>query len=74
MGRAVSGRVVDSGVQRILGVNRDPDRHFVGRTTSGDATIIAKLPSPDYALMPQLESLSMTLAGLAGVTSASLSW
>lgn len=56
-----------SGVQPKIGVNKNAEGRFVGRTTSGDAAIIAKLPSPDYARMPQLESLSMTLAGLAGV-------
>ena len=56
-----------SGVQPKIGVNRDAEGRFVGRTTSGDAAIIAKLPSPDYPRMPQLESLSMALAKLAGV-------
>lgn len=56
-----------SGVQPKIGVNRDTAGRFVGRTRSGDAAIIAKLPSADHARMPQLESLSMTLAGLAGV-------
>ena len=56
-----------SGVQPKIGVNKNVDGRFVGRTSSGDAAIIAKLPSPDYARMPQLESLCMTLAGLIGV-------
>ena len=56
-----------SGVQPKIGVNRDGEGRFVGRTSHGDAAIIAKLPSPDYPRMPQLESLSMTLAALAGV-------
>lgn len=56
-----------SGVQPKIGVNQDSEGCFVGRTTSGDAAIIAKLPSPDYPRMPQLESLCMRLAALAGV-------
>lgn len=56
-----------SGVQPKIGVNRDADGRFVGRTSQGDAAIIAKLPSSEYARMPQLESVCMTLAGLAGV-------
>ncbi|MEO8152102.1 MAG: type II toxin-antitoxin system HipA family toxin [Rhizobacter sp.] len=56
-----------SGVQPKIGVNKAADGRFVGRTSKGDAAIIAKLPSSEYARMPQLESLSMELAGLAGV-------
>ncbi|RZI72762.1 MAG: type II toxin-antitoxin system HipA family toxin [Variovorax sp.] len=56
-----------SGVQPKIGVNKDAEGRFVGRTSRGEASIIAKLPSPEYARMPQLESLGMTLAGLAGV-------
>jgi serine/threonine-protein kinase HipA len=56
-----------SGVQPKIGVNKDLEGRFVGRTSQGDAAIIAKLPSPEYARMPQLESLSMGLARLAGV-------
>ena len=56
-----------SGVQPKIGVNKDAQSRFVGRTSRGDAAIIAKLPSPEYARMPQLESLCMRLAGLAGV-------
>jgi serine/threonine-protein kinase HipA len=56
-----------SGVQPKIGVNQDLDGRFVGRTSQGDAAIIAKLPSPEYARMPQLEGLSMELARLAGV-------
>ena len=56
-----------SGVQPKIGVNKDVGGRFVGRTSQGDAAIIAKLPSSEYARMPQLESLGMTLAGLAGV-------
>ncbi|MBT9465313.1 type II toxin-antitoxin system HipA family toxin [Hydrogenophaga sp.] len=56
-----------SGVQPKIGVNKDLEGRFVGRTSRGDAAIIAKLPSSEYARMPQLESLSMTLARLAGV-------
>ena len=56
-----------SGVQPKIGVNKEVEGRFVGRTSQGDAAIIAKLPSSEYARMPQLESLGMTLAGLAGV-------
>ncbi|RZL64664.1 MAG: type II toxin-antitoxin system HipA family toxin [Variovorax sp.] len=56
-----------SGVQPKIGVNKDAQGRFVGRTSRGDAAIIAKLPSSDYARMPQLEHLGMSLARLAGV-------
>lgn len=56
-----------SGVQPKIGVNKDAGGRFVGRTSKGDAAIIAKLPSSEYARMPQLENLCMTLAGLAKV-------
>lgn len=56
-----------SGVQPKIGVNKNADGRFVGRTSMGDASIIAKLPSPEYPRMPQLEGLGMQLAGLAGV-------
>lgn len=56
-----------SGVQPKIGVNKDAQGRFVGRTSRGDAAIIAKLPSPEYARMPQLEGLCMDLARLAGV-------
>lgn len=56
-----------SGVQPKIGVNKDREGRFVGRTSQGEAAIIAKLPSSEYARMPQLESLSMSLARLAGV-------
>lgn len=56
-----------SGVQPKIGVNKDREGRFVGRTSQGEAVIIAKLPSSEYARMPQLESLSMSLARLAGV-------
>ncbi|MES2532693.1 MAG: type II toxin-antitoxin system HipA family toxin [Pseudomonadota bacterium] len=56
-----------SGVQPKIGVNRDGEGRFIGRTSRGDAAIIAKLPSAEYARMPQVEGLSMHLAQLAGV-------
>ena len=56
-----------SGVQPKIGVNKNAEGRFVGRTSRGEASIIAKLPSPEYARMPQLESLGMGLARLAGV-------
>ncbi|MGJ7615344.1 MULTISPECIES: type II toxin-antitoxin system HipA family toxin [unclassified Variovorax] len=61
------GALSISGVQPKIGVNKNAEGRFVGRTSQGDAAIIAKLPSSEYARMPQLENLSMTLAGLAGV-------
>lgn len=56
-----------SGVQPKIGVNKDLEGRFVGRTSQGDAAIIAKLPSSEHVRMPQVESLSMSLARLAGV-------
>ena len=56
-----------SGVQPKLGVNKDKQGRFVGRTSIGEASIIAKLPSTEYPRMPQVEGLCMDLAGLAGV-------
>ncbi|OWQ90870.1 hypothetical protein CDN99_11965 [Roseateles aquatilis] len=56
-----------SGVQPKIGVNRDGSGRFVGRTSQGEAAIIAKLPSSDYPRMPQLEALCMDLAARAGV-------
>ena len=53
--------------QDIVGVTKKAGGRFVGRTSTGDASIIAKLPSTRYPRRPQLESLSMSLAGLAGV-------
>ena len=61
------GALSISGVQPKIGVNKNAGGRFVGRTSMGDASIIAKLPSTEYPRMPQLESLSMSLAGLAGV-------
>lgn len=51
-----------SGVQPKLGVTMDAEGRFVGRTRDGDVHIIAKLPSPDYPRMPQMEDLCMRLA------------
>jgi serine/threonine-protein kinase HipA len=56
-----------SGVQPKLGVNKDEHGRFVGRTTLGDAAIIAKLPSANHVRMPQVEDLAMRLAKLAGI-------
>ncbi|MES2398810.1 MAG: type II toxin-antitoxin system HipA family toxin [Pseudomonadota bacterium] len=56
-----------SGVQPKLGVNRDADGRFTGRTRHRDTAIIAKLPSVEYPRMPQMEDLCMRLARLAGV-------
>lgn len=56
-----------SGVQPKLGVNRDDQGRFTGRTSHHDTAIIAKLPSVEYPRMPQMEDLCMRLARLAGV-------
>ncbi|RCW69489.1 type II toxin-antitoxin system HipA family toxin [Pseudorhodoferax soli] len=57
-----------SGVQPKLGVNLDAQGRYVARTKLDEAThIIAKLPVVGYPRMPEVEHLSMHLAGLAGV-------
>lgn len=56
-----------SGVQPKLGVNKNDQGRFVGRTNHNDTSVIAKLPSAEYPRMPQMEALSMCLAKLAGV-------
>lgn len=55
-----------SGVQPKVGVLREGDR-YVGRTRMQDTHIIAKLPVVGYPLLPELEALSLRLAGAAGV-------
>lgn len=55
-----------SGVQPKLGVIQVGDR-YVGRTRMQDTHIIAKLPVVGYPLLPELEALSLQLAGVAGV-------
>jgi serine/threonine-protein kinase HipA len=58
-----------SGIQPKLGVNKDGSGRYVARTRLNQSThIIAKLPAVDYPLMPEVEHVSMQLAGLAGVT------
>ncbi|MES2413583.1 MAG: type II toxin-antitoxin system HipA family toxin [Pseudomonadota bacterium] len=56
-----------SGVQPKLGVNKDAQGRFTGRTRHHDTAVIAKLPSAEHPRMPQMEDLCMRLAGLAGV-------
>lgn len=57
-----------SGVQPKLGVNADGQGRYVARTKLEESThIIAKLPSVEYPLMPEVEELSLRLASLAGV-------
>lgn len=56
-----------SGVQPKLGVNKNDEGRFVGRTKHQDTAIIAKLPSAEHPRMPQMEDLCMRLAKLAGV-------
>ncbi|TWG88854.1 serine/threonine-protein kinase HipA [Cupriavidus gilardii J11] len=55
-----------SGVQPKLGVIHVGDR-YVGRTRMQDTHVIAKLPVVGYPLLPELEALSLRLAGAAGV-------
>ncbi|MFY7942782.1 MAG: type II toxin-antitoxin system HipA family toxin [Burkholderiaceae bacterium] len=56
-----------SGVQPKIGVNKTKEGRFVGRTTAlDDVSIIAKLPSSEYARMPEVEGLCMHLARIAG--------
>ena len=62
-----------SGVQPKLGVNGTEDGRFVGRTHLGDTSIIAKLPTPDYPRMPEVESVSMTLAQAVGIKTCDFS-
>lgn len=58
-----------SGIQPKLGVNKDPQGRYVARTKLSESThVIAKLPVVDYPLMPEVEHLSMQLAGLAGAS------
>lgn len=57
-----------SGVQPKLSLVRDGGR-YVARTKNPDGVhIIAKLPTVDFPLLPQVEELSMRLAAAAGVT------
>lgn len=55
-----------SGFQPKLGVIKEGER-FVGRTKDDDSHIIAKLPVGGYALLPEVEALSLQLAHVAGV-------
>lgn len=55
-----------SGVQPKLGVIHVGGR-YVGRTRMQDTHVIAKLPVVGYPLLPELEALSLRLAGAAGV-------
>ncbi|MDB5894873.1 MAG: phosphatidylinositol kinase [Rhodoferax sp.] len=55
-----------SGVQPKLAVLKQGDR-YVGRTRTHDTHIIAKLPVVGRPRLPELEYLSLQLAGAAGV-------
>ena len=55
-----------SGVQPKLGVFKQGER-YVGRTKDHDTHIIAKLPVVGQPRLPELEFLSLQLAGAAGV-------
>jgi serine/threonine-protein kinase HipA len=55
-----------SGVQPKVGVVKEGGR-YVGRTKMQDTHIIAKLPVVGQPLLPELEDLSLRLAGAAGV-------
>lgn len=56
-----------SGVQPKLGVIKEGER-YVGRTKDHDTHIIAKLPVVGQPRLPELEFLSLQLAGAAGVS------
>jgi serine/threonine-protein kinase HipA len=56
-----------SGVQPKLAVIKAGDR-YVGRTKREDTHIIAKLPVVGQPRLPELEELSLRLAGAAGVS------
>jgi serine/threonine-protein kinase HipA len=56
-----------SGVQPKLAVTKAGDR-YVGRTKREDTHIIAKLPVVGQPRLPELEELSLRLAGAAGVS------
>lgn len=56
-----------SGVQPKVAVINEGGR-YVGRTKMRDTHIIAKLPVVGQPLLPELEDLSLRLAGVAGVT------
>ena len=56
-----------SGMQPKLGVLKEGDR-YVGRTKDQDTHIIAKLPVVGQPLLPEVEDLSLRLAGAAGVS------
>jgi serine/threonine-protein kinase HipA len=55
-----------SGAQPKIGVVKE-DGRYVGRTKDHDTHIIAKLPVVGSPRLPELEHLSLTLAGAAGV-------
>lgn len=67
------GAMSISGVQPKLGVNRDADGRFVGRTSLGDTSVIAKLPTPEHPRMPELEFLTMSLARSCGIATCDFS-
>lgn len=56
-----------SGIQPKIAVNKDSSGRFIGRTSLGESSIIAKLPSTEFPRMPQLECLCMSLAELVGI-------
>jgi len=56
-----------SGVQPKLSLVRDGGRYVARTKNSKGVHIIAKLPTVEYPLLPQVEELSMRLAAAAGV-------
>lgn len=57
-----------SGVQPKLSLVQAPGGRYVARTRDAKGVhIIAKLPTVEYPLLPQVEELSMRLADVAGV-------
>jgi serine/threonine-protein kinase HipA len=64
----VAGAVSLSGIQPKLGLVEKGGRYVARtRTRSDGLHIIAKLPALDYALLPEVEHLSLQLAQAAGV-------
>ncbi len=57
-----------SGVQPKVSLVNAPGGHYVMRSKIDDTChFIGKLPASEYEKMPEVEHLSMQLAGLAGV-------
>jgi len=70
----LAGATSLSGIQPKLGLV-EKGRRYVARTRLGQGGkhIIAKLPTAEYARLPEVEELSLRLAGAAGVTTCEAS-